>query len=620
MPTIDQPELPPLIVNGSGAHKYVFTYKNTWDPKLKRAVRGKGDTKCVGRFEPIVGEAGYGEIIFNDEFKEQHPAIEHLRVFRRKGGKLEFKPILVELTVAKPFDAIQFLHGGATWALNQIVGGTPLAIALHDVFATYKRDLKFLSLAYYLVINKDSSLCNYEEFAECTWLPYQAPMISSTISRFLGGISIAEIFKFQKRLNEEFVKKYGDKIVETRFLALDSTSITSYSKNIASVEYGHNKDLIEAPQTNVLLIVDQETGAPLLWRNFDGNVPDVSTVLNTIAQLSLLDVKKENLVLVMDRGYGSQANYDDLLRNGIGFVNNVRLGSNSFLKPLIEKHYAELLDWNNENNYLNQTTVTVPIEWRYDEFPVANKRSKKSAKKTVYVHMYFNKALQEQAEETLRRTLTSFLSAYRKKPDSVKDVSEQIISTYMKEDKGVMKIDMQKVDQRLRYVGIRVLMSDAIKDALECHVAYDNRNEVEYGFNTMKSRLSCNRTKAHSTEHWESKLFLQVLASSIGIMVHNRIKAYNDRAKAKKLSVHYDSDHKLLAKLNNIYLTKVPGGWVFNEIAGKKKELFKVLNVPVPTAERQVASGAVTDEEAPETAPNSADTLIPPGTDEIEDL
>ena len=75
MPTIDQPELPPLIVNGSGAHKYVFTYKNTWDPKLKRAVRGKGDTKCVGRFEPIVGEAGYGEIIFNDEFKEQHPAI-----------------------------------------------------------------------------------------------------------------------------------------------------------------------------------------------------------------------------------------------------------------------------------------------------------------------------------------------------------------------------------------------------------------------------------------------------------------------------------------------------------------------------------------------------------------
>ena len=48
--------------------------------------------------------------------------IEHLSVFRRKGGKLEFKPILVELTVAKPSDAIQLLHGGATWALNQIVG------------------------------------------------------------------------------------------------------------------------------------------------------------------------------------------------------------------------------------------------------------------------------------------------------------------------------------------------------------------------------------------------------------------------------------------------------------------------------------------------------------------
>ncbi len=617
MPAVDQPELPKLIVNASGAHKYVYTYKNTWDPKLKRAVRGKGDTKCVGRYEPVVGEPGYGEIFFNDEFKEQYPALEHLRVFRHKGGKLDFKPILVDLTVTKPFE-VQFLHGGATWALNEIVGGTPLAIALHDVFATYKRDLKLLSLAYYLVINKDSSLCNYEEFAECTWLPYQVPMLSSTISRFLGNISIAEIYQFQKRLNEEFVKKYGDEIVETRFLALDSTSITSYSKNIASVEYGHNKDLMEAPQTNVLLIVDQETGAPLLWRNFDGNVPDVSTVRNTISQLAMLNIKSENIVLVMDRGYGSCANYDDLLRNGIGFVNNVRLGSNPSLKSMVDEHYAELLDWNNEIDYLKQTAVTVPIEWRYDEFPVANKRSQKSAKKTVYAHMYFNKSLQEQAEENLKRTLTNFLKAYRKKPDSVKDVSEQIISNYMDKAKdGTLTINMSKVDQRLRYIGIRVLMSDSIKEALACHVAYDDRNEVEYGFNMMKSRLSCNRTKTHSSEHWESKLFLQMLATAIGIMVHNRVKAYNDSAKSKSLRVHYDSDHKLLAKLNNIYLTKVPAGWVFNEIAGKKKELFKVLNVPIPTTGCQVATGAVDEE--PLAEPDATDSLLPSG-DGIEDL
>lgn len=53
--------------------------------------------------------------------------------------------------------------------------------------------------------------------------------------------------------------------------------------------------------------------------------------------------------------------------------------------------------------------------------------------------------------------------------------------------------------------------------------------------------------------------------------------------------MHYDSDHKLLAKLQNIYMTRFDAGFIFDEIAGKEKELFKILNVPVPTAESVIA-------------------------------
>lgn len=618
MPVLDQPDLPRLIVNGSGKRKYVFTYKNTWDKKLKRAVRGKGDTTSVGRFEPVEGgEEGYGEILFNDAFKSKYPALEHLHVFRHKGGKLDFKPKVEMVNVIKPHE-IRRLHGGATWALNQVVGNTPLAIALHDVFAAYKQDLKLLSLAYYLVVNNDSSLCNYEEFAECTWLPYQTPLISSSISRMLRSITTDQICRFQARLNEEFRKQYGEKIVEVRFWALDSTSITSYSENIASVEYGHNKDLMDAPQTNVLLIVDQATGAPVHWRNFDGNVPDVSTVRNTLSNLTLLNVNLENVVLVTDRGYGSRANYDDMLRNGIGFVNNARLGANSFLRNLIDQHYAELLDWNNEIPFIKQTAVTVSIDWCYDEFPVANKRSKKSAKKTVYAHIYFNNALQQQATENLKLRLTNFLKAYSENPNGVKDESEKIIKDFMDvQENGSLKISMSKVDKRLRYAGVRVLMSDTVKDALKCFNAYYDRNSVEYGFNTMKSRLSCNRTQTHSSENWESKLFLQMLASSIGIMVRNRVKAYNECARNdKKLHVHYDSDHKLLAKLNNIYLTQFSNGWMFDEIAGKKKELFAVLGVEAPSVGQPVAEGACDNEALVDASIYS----LPEGGDGVEEL
>lgn len=138
---------------------------------------------------------------------------------------------------------------------------------------------------------------------------------------------------------------------------------------------------------------------------------------------------------------------------------------------------------------------------------------------------------------------------------------------------------------------MRGLVSDTIKDALECRVAYEERNQVEYAFNMLKAELNCNRTNVHSTKAWDGRLFLQVLATAIGGMVRARIKLYNESAKQdkNKYRVHYNSDHKLLAKLQNIYMTQFNAGFMFDEVVGKKKELFKILNVPVPTVEQVIA-------------------------------
>lgn len=60
--------------------------------------------------------------------------------------------------------------------------------------------------------------------------------------------------------------------------------------------------------------------------------------------------------------------------------------------------------------------------------------------------------------------------------------------------------------------------------------------------------------------------------------------------------VHYDSDSKLLADLNNIYMTNFKGGWIIDEIVGKKRELFLVLNLPVPTCEQVNAPDSTPEE------------------------
>lgn len=598
MKSITPPELPPLIVNRSGKNRYVYTYKNHWDPKVKRSTRGKGDTTCVGKFVEVDDNPDYGEIFFNEEFKEKYPQLRRLRVFRWKGGKLEFKPVDEEVVNAVNPGKIVKLHAGATWALNQIVAASPLAKALRGAFPKYKQYVRILSLAYYLLISRDSSLCNYEEFAECTWLPYRHGTTSASCSRLLRAITKDKVCNFLNILNREYRRQHGESITERRFWALDSTSISSYSENIASVEYGHNKDMVPLPQTNVMMIVDQKTGEPIYFRNFDGNVPDVSTVRNTLAELTMMGIDYSNAVLVTDRGYGSQKNWDDLLRNNMSFVSNARLNLNTLIKQTIDEHYAELLDWNNYIPFIRQSAVTVPIVWKYDEYPVEGKRKQLNAEKTLYLHLYYSMSINSETVQQIQTSLTEALAKMSGDPGKLTEYQQQLINKYTdKQDDGKLRINMHKVETSLRYSGVRVLVSDCISDALECCVAYEERNQVEYAFNTLKARLGSYRTGVHSTEAWEAKVFLQVLATAISGMVRARIRLYNETAKKdkRKYRVHYDSDSKLLAKLNNVYMTEFPKGWIFDEVAGKRKELFQILNVPVPTAEQVFARDAEGD-------------------------
>lgn len=597
MPAITPPELPKLIVNGSGKYKYVFTYKNRWDKEAKRSTRGKGDSCSVGKLVVSEDRPDYGEVLFNEEFRKKHPQLKFFRVFRHKGGKLEFKPIEEEINAMKPTEIVR-LHAGASWALNQIVGATPLGRVLKATFPQHKTYLRLLSLAYFLVINKDASLCNFEEFAECTWLPYRKGITSGSISRLLQKIDKNKVSQFLNQLNREYQRQHGSGIAERRFWALDSTSITSYSENISSVTYGHNKDLIDAPQTNVMTIVDQQTGELIYYRNFDGNVPDVSTVRNTLAELAMMKIDYSNAVLVTDRGYGSNTNWDDMLRNNMSFVSNARLNLNGAIKEIIDSNYSELLNWNRGISFIDQNALTVPVEWKYDEFPTEGKRQQKKSSKTLYVHLYYSKAISDEMSRRLQTSLTVAVLQYNSDPKRLTDAQKKLVNRYVDDCDGQGCINMHKVDETLRYAGVRVLVSDTIKDALECCVAYEERNRVEYAFHTLKARLNCNRTMVHSTQAWEGKLFLQMLATAISGMVRARIKLYNETAlqNKKKYRVHYDSDNKLLNKLNNIYMTQFAQGWMFDEIVGEKKELFKILNVPVPNVEQVIENESVDDD------------------------
>ncbi len=195
-------------------------------------------------------------------------------------------------------------------------------------------------------------------------------------------------------------KKAGDDDKLT--LALDSTSISSYANKLPNVERGRNKDEDKLPQINLLMLVESQSGLPIFYRTYDGNVPDVQTVRRVIADNSRLGI--QNVVLVSDLGYSGTKNINDCLRNKVGFLFNMKCGvSGSLTQELIDEERLNLQDLNRRDWYTQVFQVTKKISWIYEPSPVKNQRSTKKTLETaeLYWHIYFDRQIAENARQGL---------------------------------------------------------------------------------------------------------------------------------------------------------------------------------------------------------------------------
>ena len=66
------------------------------------------------------------------------------------------------------------------------------------------------------------------------------------------------------------------------------------------------------------LIIDKDLGIPLMYDVYPGSIVDVSTLKNTIKKIRSQGVK--DFALIMDRGFFSTANVEELVSCGLSFI------------------------------------------------------------------------------------------------------------------------------------------------------------------------------------------------------------------------------------------------------------------------------------------------------------
>lgn len=358
---------------------------------------------------------------------------------------------------------------------------------------------------------------------------------------------MSELFsKISEDKKLEYFRKQAKRRSEKEYLAFDTTSISSYSELLKQVKYGKNKEDDDLPQINLAMLFGKRSMLPVYYRKLPGNIPDVNTIENLLKDIDFLDLEK--LKLVMDRGFYSEKNINDLMKHHHKFL----IGVKTSLK-IVGRHLNQLRDdlvtRINYNSELHLYVKTFADEWDYtEEKPRLGETV--TDKRRVYIHIYFN----DQHCTDDRDRFNHMLDRY--------------------EDE--LRSGHRNPEHEKAYAKYFVLMTNGIKDPVEALRTYRLRDLIEKSFGNLKERLDMRKMSVSSEENFEGKLFVQFIA--LELMSYIKKKMDNNH-----LYKNYTMQ-QLIDTLDIIELYQQPGkAHHLSEITEKQLKLYAALGVKAPS-------------------------------------
>lgn len=464
-----------------------------------------------------------------------------------------------------PMTKIRRSFYGASYLFDQIGKLTGISADLKSCFPdTYKQ---ILSIAYYLILEENNSLSRFSHWQKLHVHPYGEDISSQRSSELFQSID--------EEARMSFFKKQGKRRIEKEYWAFDITSISSYSDTLVQVKKGRNKEFDRLLQINLALLFGEESGLPFYYRKLPGNVTDVKTVKQLMAEFDVMGYKKVSVVL--DRGFYSKDNIDELYKNHQKFIIGVKLGL-KYVKGVLEEERANLQLWSNLHTQFGVYGMCRTIEWDYEqERPY--KGDVLRLKKRAYLLLFYNpeKAAKDQADmNEYLSSLYNDLMDNTYKEYRMKDYDKyfEVSETPKRGRKVKPKEDAMR--EAARNYGYFALLSNEINDPFEALSLYRSKDIVEKGFGNLKERLNFRRMQVSSELSLNGKLFVEFVAL---IYLSYLKKQMQNAGLFEKWTMQ-----GLLDELDAIELFEAPDhGRLLGEVTKKQAELYKALGVESPS-------------------------------------
>ena len=553
-------------------HTYVEAYRNEWDPEKKRSRIAQ--RKYVGVLDTTTGRVRLGK-----KYLSENPQYEGKILYYEDKQLVERTPEEVQEELGKRVpsplnDVVSYGASAACWLVAQQSG------MLEDLKKTFGAEVgaDLLRLAVYQYLDGGSMDC-FEQWASQHWLPKARTFSGQRISEMLSKITHQDITSYLKLRNHRCVEHFNKVKTQAeelkkpgprfRYLALDSTALSTYSVTISSAAYGYAKQNPELRQVNFTLGVDYLNGDVCYAYESEGSITDKSVYPHLMMDLHHNGYNLQDTVIVTDRGYQSIYNIQRLLDIEINYVCGVPLTEES-VKQLFERYKSSLSNPAFLNGRLKVAARTSKELWEKatDSGPLHLSTS---------LHLYKYPELAAQQAISLHQKIEEVLEK-KNSGEKLHSADRSRVRNYIVENnKNVWVKNIKGLEEFLTRAGCFAIRTNCIEDPFECLAVYKQRQIVETAFRQMKVLNGNNRLRC-TERTYVGKLLLFVIAQSLRMRMLYTVKENEQRL---DLDLPGDSLDKAMAMLKGIMAIRPPSKavWAGRPISKKARDILELLGI-----------------------------------------
>lgn len=374
---------------------------------------------------------------------------------------------------------------------------------------------KILSIAWFWMANPDKTVRRIEEWQINHQIPYAEGMTEDScyaLMKDLGNdVSVSQKY-FQRRASHASSRTS---------VAVDTTIISSYSENLNDVRFGYNKDGNGLATEKLLTLFNMEDHQPIAFYRQPGNIPDVTSVVNALKQLSVLDM--DTPLVVLDGGFFSEFNILNFIKAHTKFLMRGQINGN-WIFPKLRSICDDIEKPSNVCPYdanIYGKTYRIKHQFSWERQRTHGEHSKGdivSREYRLYLHFFLNTDKARIEKRALLEDITKVKTQLEQGIDqSLMSKSEQnLIDKYLILKTYAGKLNVSFNDKEImkasRYYGYFVLVSNDKLDTFDALREYQLRERTEEGFRIDKQYNDSHVTRSKTTPSLDGRFFCQFVA------------------------------------------------------------------------------------------------------------